>query len=85
MAAMVYLLSAATCFLCSVLLLRGYKRTSVRLLFWSGACFFGMFCEHITLYLDQIVFPDVPLLLVRRLFGLASLTILLYGLVWDTK
>ena len=39
---LVYLLCALTSLACAVLLLRGYFRTRVRLLLWSGLCFVGL-------------------------------------------
>lgn len=81
----VYLLCAATCLACCVLLLRGYRRTSVRLLLWSGLCFAGLAADNLVLYIDQMVMPQVDLTLVRKLPGLIGLSLLLYGLVWDSK
>jgi hypothetical protein len=81
----VYVLCAATSLACAILLLRGYRQSAVRLLFWSSLCFFGLALENVFLILDLVIFPEVPLSLVRRLIGLASLALLLYGLVWDSK
>ena len=39
---LVYVLCALTSIACAVLLLRGYFRTRVRLLLWSGLCFVGL-------------------------------------------
>lgn len=81
----VYVLCAATSLLCALLLLRGYWKTQVRLLLWSSVCFFGLMVDNILLYLDVFVFPDVSLIVWRKVPGLIAITGLLYGLIWDSK
>ena len=81
----VYLLSAATCLLCAAMLFRGYRRSQVRLLFWSGLCFFGLMVENVTGYIDVAVVPDVSLEVWRKLPGLVAVSLLLYGLIWESK
>jgi hypothetical protein len=67
------------------MLFRGYMRTGVRLLFWSGLCFLGLMLDNIMLYADVYVFPDVSLVLWRKVPGLLAISLLLFGLVWDSK
>lgn len=81
----VYLLCAATCLLCAVMLFRGYSRTGVRLLFWSGLCFAGLMVDNIILYADVVIFPEVRLQVWRKVPGLIALVLLLYGLIWDSE
>lgn len=85
MAGLVYLLGAATCLLCTVLLFRGYTKQRVRLLLWSSLCFVGLMVENVMLYVDVVVIPDVDLSLWRKLPGLVALVVLLFGLIWDSK
>ena len=85
MSGAVYLLSAATSCLAAAMLLRGYWNSGVRLLFWSGLCFVGLTIDNIALYVDLIMVPDLDISVWRRLPGLLSLSLLLYGLIWDTK
>jgi hypothetical protein len=85
MSGWVYLLCALTSSVCSVLLMRGYRRTGVKLLFWSGLCFLGLTIDNLLLYVDVIVFPEIDLAVWRKLPGLLALMALLYGLVWDSK
>jgi hypothetical protein len=85
MSGWVYLLCALTSSVCSVLLMRGYRRTGVKLLFWSGLCFLGLTIDNLLLYVDVIVFPEIDLAVWRKLPGLLALVALLYGLVWDSK
>lgn len=85
MSGMVYILCAATSFLCAVLLLRSYWKTRVRLLLWSGLCFVGLTLDNALLYVDLVVLPDVPLGTWRRLPGFVSISLLIFGLVWEEK
>jgi hypothetical protein len=85
MAALVYILCALTSLTCAVLLLRGYRRSGVRLLFWSGLCFAGLALNNILLFVDRRLFPETDLYLVRSLPALAGIIVLLYGLVWDSE
>jgi hypothetical protein len=81
----VYILCAATCLLCAVMLLRGYARSGVRLLFWSGLCFIGLMLDNIMLYVDVIVVPEIDLVVWRKVPGVVALLLLLYGLIWESK
>ena len=85
MAGGVYILCAATCLLCAVMLFRAYARTHVRLLFWSGWCFVGLLVDNLMLYVDIFVFPDVSLVIWRKIPGLIAIILLLFGLIWESK
>ena len=85
MATLVYALCALTSLTCAVLLLRGYFRTGVRLLLWSGLCFAGLAINNVILVVDLRVVPTVDLSVWRTLPALAGIVILLYGLVWETR
>jgi hypothetical protein len=81
----VFLLCAATCLLCAIMLFRGFARSHFRLLFWSGLCFTGLMVDNLMLYADIYVFPDVSLVIWRKLPGLVALMLLLFGLIWESK
>ncbi len=85
MSGLVYLLCAATSFLCVVLLFRSYLKTGVRLLLWSALCFAGMTLDNLLLYVDLVILTDMPLGVWRRLPGLVSISLLIFGLVWEEK
>jgi hypothetical protein len=86
MAAIVYILCALTSLTCSVLLLRGYSQSRVRLLFWSGLCFLGFALNNVLLFVDRVVVgPETNLYVVRSLPALAGLLVLIYGLIWDAE
>ncbi|WP_107873719.1 DUF5985 family protein [Pseudoduganella sp. UC29_71] len=85
MAAVIYLLCAATALACSWLLLRSYRATRHRLLLWSGLCFAGMFLNNLLLVLDRLVLPDEDLSTWRLGAALLALMPLLYGLIWEDE
>jgi Family of unknown function (DUF5985) len=85
MPGLVYLLSSATCLLCAVMLFRGYARTGVRLLFWSGLCFAGLMLDNFMVYVDLIVAPNISLAIWRKVPGLIAIMLLVYGLIWDAE
>ena len=82
MASIVYLLCALTCLLCTILLARAYRRTGVRLLFWSLLCFGGLTLANVLLYVDLAIMPSGPdLQSLRTGLSLASVGLLLFGLI----
>ena len=86
MAEAVYVLCALTSAACAALLLRGYRRSGHRLLFWSGLCFVALFLNNVMLVLDKVVYPgpQLDLSLVRTVFALLGVGTLLYGLIWES-
>jgi hypothetical protein len=85
MAMAVYVLCAFTSGVCSFLLLRGYARSRVRLLLWTGLCFVCLTLHNIVLIIDVQVLPDLDLIYLRNAPALVGLLILLGGIIKDTK
>jgi hypothetical protein len=85
MAEAVYLLCAVTSVMCAVLLLRGYRATQTRLLFWSSLCFTGLAINNFVLLVDLMVMPDIDFSIARNAIALAAMSILLYGLVREER
>jgi hypothetical protein len=85
MAPIVYILCAVTSAACAVLLLRAYFRRHVNLLFWSGLSFIGFALGNLFLVADRILVPTYDLSLFRSVPVLAGLSVLIFGLVWDTE
>jgi hypothetical protein len=81
----VYALCSATSIACTVLLLRGYRRSRVRLLLWSGLCFAGLALNNVLLFVDVRVVPQTDLSLVRSIPALAGVAVLLFGMIWETR
>jgi len=85
MAEAVYILCALTSAGCAALLLRGYASSRSRLLFWSGLCFCGLALNNALLFLDLVIVPNVDLSVWRGIVALLSISVLLYGLVWESR
>lgn len=84
-ARIIYVLCALTASACAYLLLRGYRRSSVRLLLWGGLCFLGLALNNIVLVVDRLILRDVDLTLLRMAPALAGAAALLYGLIWESE
>lgn len=81
----VYLLCAATSVTCAALLLRGYRRQRTRLLLWSSLCFVLLAFNNTLLFVDLIVISDIDLSLWRGATALAGVSVLLFGLIWESR
>jgi hypothetical protein len=85
MAVAVYLLCMLTSAFCALLLLREYRRSRARLLLWSSLSFVGWAINNAMLFIDLVLFGNlVDLSLARAATALVAVSLLLYGLVWDT-
>lgn len=84
MAGIIFILCALTSLACAALLLRGFFRTRVRLLLWTGLCFAGLFLNNLLLVVDSRT-PAVDLSVWRSLPAVVGLALLIYGLVWDAE
>lgn len=85
MAELVYLLCALTSFACAALLVRQYVRARTKLLLWSSMCFAGLAANNALLFVDRVLVPLVDLSLPRTVLALASMLLLIYGLVWEVE
>lgn len=85
MALLIYMLCAATSFVCAVLLYRGYRRSGARLLLWSALCFAGLFLNNALVVIDMQVVLDQDLSTLRSLPALAGISLLVYGLITDSR
>ena len=81
----VFLLCAATCMLCSALLYRAYRRDRVPLLWWSALCFLGLMIDNCMVYADMHLFPEVRMVIWRKIPGLIATMLLLFGLIWKSE
>jgi hypothetical protein len=85
MQGVLYLLCALTAGACAYLLARSYLRARLRLLLWSAICFGGLTLNNLLLFCDKVLVTDVDLSLLRSGSALASVLVLLYGLIWETQ
>ena len=81
----VYLLCAGASATCAALLLRGYRRQRTRLLLWSSLCFVLLALNNTLLFVDLIVVTSVDLSLWRGATALAGVSVLLFGLIWESR
>jgi hypothetical protein len=84
MAAAIYFLCTLTCLMCFGLLLRGWRTSRSRLLFWSALCFAGLSANNFLLVVDRLIF-SVDLLAWRLNTALLALLLLLFGLIWEVE
>jgi len=80
-AEIVYLLCTVTSAVCTVLLLRGYRRSRSRLLMWSAICFACLFLNNVLLFVDVIVFTTVNLSVWRLVPAAVGVALLCYGFI----
>ncbi|HYE30246.1 MAG TPA: DUF5985 family protein [Methylomirabilota bacterium] len=82
MANVVYILCALASSVVAWLLLKHYRRTNLRLLFWAGAAFVAFAAGNILLYVDLGVLPrTIDLATIRTAITLVGVALLLYGLI----
>ena len=86
MAEAVYILCAITSILCAVLLLRGYRATRTRLLFWASLCFVFLAINNVILYFDLVILPpQIDLFWYRNIAALIGMLLLVFGLTWESR
>lgn len=85
MANVVYVLCAIASLACAILLQRAWSASREPLLFWSAVCFGGLALNNVLLVTDFVLAPGRDLSLLRSTVALASLSALIYGLIWDVE
>jgi hypothetical protein len=85
MAPIIYSLCMLTSLACFGLLLRGWRNSGSRLLFWSALCFAGLTVNNFLLVIDKLVFPTVDLSMIRLVVALVAPLLLLFGLIWEEE
>jgi len=81
----IYLLCGATSIGAAALLFRTWRQRGTRLLLWSCLCFAGLALNNVILFVDLVVVPQVDLIVLRTGTVLASVLLLLFGLVWEAR
>jgi hypothetical protein len=82
----VYILCAITSILCAGLLLRGYRATRTRLLFWASLCFVFLAINNVVLYIDLVILPVLPdLFWYRNTAAVIGMLLLVFGLTWESR
>jgi hypothetical protein len=83
MATFFYNMCALVSLICSVLLLRAYARSRLRLLLWSAICFFGLAISNLLIFVDLKLLPQTDLYAARLVAAAFAMMLLLYGLIWE--
>jgi hypothetical protein len=84
-AELTYFICVLTSILCAALLVRAYRATRTRLLLWSSLCFVGLALNNVLLFTDMFIVPTINLELWRSGTALASMLLLLVGLIWEAR
>jgi hypothetical protein len=79
----IYALCAGTSLMAAWMLLRQYGARRSRVLLWSSIAFVGIAINNVLVMLDFGVFPGMDLSVVRSFTAALSMTILVYGLIWE--
>jgi uncharacterized membrane protein len=85
MATASYLLCVTTALVCAVLLMRAYRRHRTSLLYWAACCFAGLSLTNALVIVDLLVVRDLDLHPLRLIVGVASVLLLLFGMVWEAE
>jgi len=85
MAETVYVLGALSSLLCAVLLGRQFLASRNKLLLWSSLCFVGLTITNILVFIDLVLVPDLDLHTLRWCITAAALSLLVYGLIWESR
>lgn len=81
----IFFLSAVVSAFVASLLLRSFRRSRQRVLFWSFLCFALLALESAETLIDYVLPPSVDLRFPRVLTALAALCALLYGFMWELE
>lgn len=84
-AAAIYLLCSCTSLTCTIMLVRAWRSSRSRLLFWSSLCFAVLSVNNMLLVADKLILTQIDLTSLRLLTELAGLLLLLFGLVWEEQ
>lgn len=85
MSAALYILNTVTTLLCAIMLLRGWSRVRRKMLLWSGLCFIGLSLSYALKFADLVIFLETDLFTWRLGVAALALSLLLYGLIWESQ
>lgn len=85
MSAGLYIFTILTTLVCAILLLRAWLRVRNRLLLWSGLCFVGLTIDNVLVFADMVLLRSIDLFTYRLATAAISISLLLFGLVWEGR
>lgn len=80
-----YVLNTVVCLICTILLVRAWTASRSRLLLLSAICFLMLTLNNVIIFVDVLVVPDVDLGILRAASALAGFSVLLFGLIWESR
>jgi hypothetical protein len=84
-AQLIYVLCIVTCFGCTFLLHRAWRKSRSGLLFWSALCFLILGFANLLLFADFVLYPKQSLVTLRSAVNLAAVLLLLCGLIFKSR
>lgn len=84
MSEITYILCLITSIISAVLLARGARGPSGRLMFWGAIFFVGMALNNALMFADAVAVPTTDWSVAPNLVALASIAVLLYALIWES-
>lgn len=82
-AIVVYGLCMVTSCLCAGALIQQYRKTQLKLLFWSGVCFVGFALNNMLLMLDYLLPPTIDLSVARAIPALLGLMVMIIAFIQE--
>lgn len=84
-AVLVYSLCALLSAAVAALLWRSHRVARSRLVAWTALCFSGLTVSNLLLVLDKLVLAQTDMSVLRQSVALASIGVLLFGLVYEER
>ncbi len=82
---LVYMFCFITCAICAGLLVRSWLRRRTRLLLWIAISFTLLAVNNFFLFADTTLFPTVDLSQYRTISAIAAVSVLIFGLIWESE
>ena len=81
----IYLACGVTSLAVAAVLFRQYLKVRTKLLLWSVISFTALALNNVLVYADLVMYTGVDLSLYRAAAGAAAMSLMVYGLVWETR
>ena len=80
-----YVLNTIVCVACAVMLYLAWRRSGSKLLLLSALCFALLTANNALIFVDVLVVPETDLGVLRAGSALAGFSVLLFGLIWESR
>ena len=85
MVELTYVLNTLVCVACAWMLFLAWRRSGSRLLLLSTICFALLTVNNALIFVDVLVVPDTDLGILRAASALAGFSVLLFGMIWESR